>query len=187
MTPTKAEFNGEFNGIRLNIQIEGKIAEKKKQKAHLEENICANYKKISQFHKRKFTQSELKWHRIMQNLMINSTIFNWKFKSKRKSQKKTNKQHIWKRKFVVITKNFTISQEKVYSTRIQMTPTNAELNAQFNEIQLTIQIEAKISEEKKQKRYSEVKICLNYTKFHNFTRVSSMNSNSNDTEKCRIE
>ena len=68
-----------------------------------------------------------------------------------------------------------------------MTPTNAELNAQFNEIRLKIQIEAKISEEKKQKRYLQEKICLNYTKFSNFTRENSLNQNSNDTDKCRIE
>ena len=67
-----------------------------------------------------------------------------------------------------------------------MTLTNAELNGQFNDIRLKIQIEAKIPEENKQKRHLEGKICLNYTKFHNFTTESSLNSNSNDTDKCRI-
>ena len=51
-----------------------------------------------------------------------------------------------------------------------MTPTNAELNGEFNEIRLNIQIEPKIPEEKKQKRHCEEKICFNHTKFHNFTR-----------------
>ena len=36
MTPTNAELNGEFNDIRLKIQIEPKISEKKKQKTHLQ-------------------------------------------------------------------------------------------------------------------------------------------------------
>ena len=40
MTPTNAEFNREFNDIRLKIQIEAKTLEEKKQKAHLEEKIC---------------------------------------------------------------------------------------------------------------------------------------------------
>ena len=53
MTVGNAKFNGEFNDIRLKIQI----GEKKKQKRHLEEKICLNYKK---FHKRKFTQFEFK-------------------------------------------------------------------------------------------------------------------------------
>ena len=59
--------------------------------------------------------------------------------------------------------------------RIQMTLTNAELNGEFNDIRLNIQIEAKIAEEKKQKRYLQEKICLNYTKLHDFTRENSLN------------
>ena len=39
MRPTNAEFNGEFNHIRLNIQIEARIAKEKKQKAHLQQEI----------------------------------------------------------------------------------------------------------------------------------------------------
>ena len=54
--------------------------------------------------------------------------------------------------------------------KIQMTPTNAELNGEFNDIRLKIQIEAKILEEKKQEADLEEKICLNYTKCDNFTR-----------------
>ena len=46
MTPTYAEFNREFNDIRLKIQIKAKISEEKKQKAHLEEKICLNYTKF---------------------------------------------------------------------------------------------------------------------------------------------
>ena len=57
MTPTDAELNGEFNEIRLKIQIEAKISEEKKQKRHLQEKICLNYTK---FHKRKFTQRGFK-------------------------------------------------------------------------------------------------------------------------------
>ena len=44
-----------------------------------------------------------------------------------------------------------------------------------------------MSEEKKQKRHLQEKICLNYRKFHNFTRENSLNQNSNDTDKCRIQ
>ena len=51
-----------------------------------------------------------------------------------------------------------------------MTPKNAELNSEFNEIGLKIEIEAKISEEKKQKRHLEVKICLNHTKLDNLSK-----------------
>ena len=68
-----------------------------------------------------------------------------------------------------------------------MTPTNAELNGEFNDIRLKFEIEAKISEETKQKRHLQEKICLNYTKFSNFTRENSLNQNSNDTDICRIE
>ena len=64
-----------------------------------------------------------------------------------------------------------------------MTPTNAEFNREFNDIRLKIQIEAKISEEKKQKAHLEEKICLNYTKFHNLTRENSLNQNSTDTDQ----
>ena len=39
MTPTNAEFNGEFNDMPLKIQIEAKIGEKDKEKRHLEEKI----------------------------------------------------------------------------------------------------------------------------------------------------
>ena len=42
------------------------------------------------------------------------------------------------------------------------------MNGEFNEIRLTILIEAKISEENKQKAHLEEKICLNYTKMHKF-------------------
>ena len=43
----------------------------------------------------------------MQNSTVNPTIFDWRLKSKRKSQKKRNRKDIWKRKFVFITENFT--------------------------------------------------------------------------------
>ena len=109
MTSTNEELNAEFNEIPLKIQIDAKISEENKQKRHLQEKNLQELQKISQFRNRKFTQSDFKWHREMQNIMVDSTIFDWKFKSKRKSQKKTNKQHIWKRKFGFITKNFTIS------------------------------------------------------------------------------
>ena len=57
ITSTNAEFNGEFNDRLLKIQIEGKMAEEKKQKRHFQQKIKKNYKK---FHKRKLTQSEFK-------------------------------------------------------------------------------------------------------------------------------
>ena len=68
-----------------------------------------------------------------------------------------------------------------------MTPTNAELNGEFNDMPLKIHIEVKTAEQKKQKRHLQEKICLNHTKFSNFTRENSLNQNSNDTDKCRIE
>ena len=40
MTPTNAEFNGEFNDMPLKIHVEAKIAEKNKKKRHLEGKIC---------------------------------------------------------------------------------------------------------------------------------------------------
>ena len=122
----------------------------------------------------------------MQNWMVNLTILDWIFKSKRKSQNKTNKNDIWKWKFVLIAQNFTILQEKIHWIEIQMTPTNAELNGEFNDIGLKIEIEAKIPEEKKDKRHLEEKISLNYTKMRNFRKENSLNQNSNDTDKCRI-
>ena len=120
-------------------------------------------------------------------LNINSTIFDWRLKSKRKSQKKWNKRDIWKWKFVSITQNLTFYQKKISSITISVTSTKAELNGELNGIWLNIQIEAKIAKENKQKRHLGVKICLNHTKFHNFTRYNSLNWNSNDTHKCRIE
>ena len=68
-----------------------------------------------------------------------------------------------------------------------MTSGNAELNGEFNDIRLKIETEAKIGEKKKKTRQLEEKICLNCKKFDNFTRKNSLNSNSNDTDKCRIE
>ena len=41
MTPTNAELNGELNDIRLKFEIEPKIAEETKQRAHLEEKILS--------------------------------------------------------------------------------------------------------------------------------------------------
>ena len=58
-----------------------------------------------------------------------------------------------------------------------MTSTNAEFNGQSNDIRLKIAIEAKISEEKKQKRHLQEKIYFYYRKFHNFTRKNSINRN----------
>ena len=120
--------------------------------------------------------------------------FNGEFKEIRlkmeievKITEKTKKQHIWKAKFLLITKNFTIFQEKIHSITIEMTSTNAQFSSEFNEIRLNIEIEAKIGEKGKQEAHLEGKICLNYKKFHNFTRESSLNQNSNDIEKCRIE
>ena len=36
MTPTNAKLNGEYNDIRLKIQIETRMSEKKRQKTHLQ-------------------------------------------------------------------------------------------------------------------------------------------------------
>ena len=58
-----------------------------------------------------------------------------------------------------------------------MTPTNAELNGEFNDIRLKFEIEPKIAQEKKQKAQFEEKICLYYRKFDNFRRKNSLNSN----------
>ena len=59
---------------------------------------------------------------------------------------------MFKRKFRGITKNFRISQEKIDSMRIQMTPTNAEFNGQFNDSRLKIQIEPKNRRTKETKK-----------------------------------
>ena len=56
-----------------------------------------------------------------------------------------------------------------------MTPTNAELNGEYNDIRLKTQTKAKISEEKKQKRYLHERICLYYRKFDNFRKENSLN------------
>ena len=63
-----------------------------------------------------------------------------------------------KRKFRGNTQNLIILEEKIYSIRTQKTPTNAELNGEFNDNRLRIQIEPKISEEKKQKAHFEDRI-----------------------------
>ena len=46
MTPTNAEFNGEFNDMPLKIYCEAKIAEKNKKKRHLEVKIRLKYTKF---------------------------------------------------------------------------------------------------------------------------------------------
>ena len=96
----------------------------------------------------------------MQNLIVSSTIFDRSLKSKEKSQKKRNKRDICKWKFVVIIENFTILQEKIHWIEIEMTPINAELNGEFNDIGLKILIEAIISEENKQKDICKRKFVL---------------------------
>ena len=103
----------------------------------------------------------------MYNSMVNSTRFDWRSKSKRKLKKKTNKKDISKREFVLITENFTISQEKIHSNAIPIKPTNAEHNGEFNEIRFNIQIKPKIGEQKKQKGYMQEKIRLKDKSFRN--------------------
>ena len=49
ITPTNAKFNGKFNDMPLKIHVEAKIAEKNKQKRHLEGKICLNYRKFHNF------------------------------------------------------------------------------------------------------------------------------------------
>ena len=73
--------------------------------------------------------------------------------------------------------NFTILKQKIQWIRIEMTRRAAE----FNEIRLKIQIEAKIGE---QKKHFEDKIYKNDKKFDNFTRE---NANSNHWGKCTIQ
>ena len=60
MTPTNAEFNGEFNDMPLKIHVEAKIAEKKQKKETFGRENLSYLHKISQFIKRKFIQSEFK-------------------------------------------------------------------------------------------------------------------------------
>ena len=50
-----------------------------------------------------------------------------------------------------MTENLIISQEKIHSIRIQMTPTNAEFNDEVNEIRLTMQIETENRRKKERK------------------------------------
>ena len=49
ITEENGELNGELNEIRLNFEIEVKIAEEKKQKTRVQEKISRNYKKFSYF------------------------------------------------------------------------------------------------------------------------------------------
>ena len=119
--------------------------------------------------------------------MVNSIKFNWGLKSKRKLGKKRKKTDIWKRKFRRITKNFGIWQEKIHWIQIEITRRAVEFNGEFNQIQLRIEIEAKIGEKTKENRHLEDKIQKSYKKFDNFWIENSLNSNLNDSEKCRIE
>ena len=185
---TQSEFRwqGQKQNSTVNLMIfdwRSKSNRKFEKKTTFGRENLEELHKISQFQKRKFTQIEFQWHWQMHN----STRFDWTLKSNRKSQKKTNQKDTSKRKFVSITENLIILEEKIYSTRIQMIPTNAEFNGEFNDMPLKIYCEAKIAQKNKKKRHLERKICLNYTKFHNFTRENSPTEDSSDTDKCRIQ
>ena len=73
----------------------------------------------------------------------------FKIEIKAKIGEKRNKRDIWKRKFLLITQNFTISKEKIHSIQIQITEANVEFNDEFNDICLKIEIKAKIGEQKR--------------------------------------
>ena len=123
----------EFNRWKCRIQrysIERFTSNRKSEKKRTfgRENL-EELQKNWQFDNRKFSEFKFKSQGggEMHNSMVNSAKFGWRCKSKRKSHKKRNKKDIWKRKFVLITKNFRIWQEK-----IQLTGGNAE----FNDIRL---------------------------------------------------
>ena len=46
MTRRNGKFNGQFNDIRLKIQIEAKIADENKQETYFKDKICLNDKKF---------------------------------------------------------------------------------------------------------------------------------------------
>ena len=92
---------------------------------------------------------------IQEKICHNSITYN-EIRSQIELQKKRNKKDIQEK---------ICHQRQFYKIYQRMTPTNAEFNREFNDIRLKIQIEAKISEEKKQKRHFEEKICPNYKNF----------------------
>ena len=68
MTQKNAQFNGQFNRIRLKIQIEVKAREKKTFASEKLQNM----NKISSFFERKFIQFDYKWQLQMHNSTLNS-------------------------------------------------------------------------------------------------------------------
>ena len=80
MRAENAEFQSEFNWIRLKIRVEVKMVGKRR-KSRFESEISQNLEIIWEFYKGKFTESDLKWEKKMQNLQVNSTEFDWRFES----------------------------------------------------------------------------------------------------------
>ena len=192
-TQFQFKSQGEMQNSMVNLTIfhwrckSKRKSEKKRNKKHICKRKFRRITQNWQFDNRKFTQWEFKSQSETQNSMVNSTIFVWRFRSKRKSERKRNKKHIWKRKFRRITKSLAIWQQKIHSIRVQVTGRNAKFNDELNDIRLKIQIEAKIREKRKQKTHLEEKISKNYKKFDNLTTENSLNSSSNHRGECRIQ
>ena len=74
----------------------------------------------------------------MENFRVNPRIFDWRFKSKWKWEKKTT--------FEKYGENFTIVHDTIPSIRSQMTGENEEFQSQSREIWLSFQIEVKMEE-----------------------------------------
>ena len=87
----------------------------------------------------------------MRNSTVNSTEFDQRFKSKFKAEKNKKNKHTCTRKFAKYNEYFTIFQEKIHWIRSEMASGNAELNGEFNQIRLKIQIEMKTEVKKKKK------------------------------------
>ena len=84
-----------------------------------------------------------------------------------------------------VTKNLTLSEEKIRWIGSEIPGENGEFHIQFNEIWLKIQIEVKIGEIKR-KRHLKQKIGKIFTKFQNFQAQNSLSEIVQRSRKFRI-
>ena len=170
------KFNNEFNEIWLKIEI----GENKEKKTTIQRE---NLEKTSQLSKRKFTQSDLKWHEKMKNLKSESNEIPFNIQIEVKIAEKND---MWKTKFAKCGENFTILAEKIHWIRSEMTGENVEFPNESNEVWLNIHIEVKVAKKWEKGTTSERKIWKIYTKFHSLRPTNSLNQTENDRRKCRI-
>ena len=126
MTGENGEFQSKSTDIRLTIQIEVKMGEKK---PHLK-----SMEKISQLYTTQFPQSDLKWQEKMKNFKVNPGKFDWAFKSKWKWKKKNSFQR-------QNLQNFAVLEENIPSIKCEMIGENVEFPVGSREIRSTIQAE----------------------------------------------